>query len=386
METLEMASFKNGEKLPSQQQKKLESMISAIETELTSYRQKLADGTYEMNSSLHTPEQKQHQKKIERMVTNAQVLKRGEGVKNNIELSSESISEILNLDYESQREVISELNWLETLSDGREGIKGINGQEYAFPTMDEVAERLSAKQELIEQKMKQYENPILMIVPIGLPLKSIRDAWKDSIVRHKDDLHNPDGTAVQTKDWQLNGDEFGNGESPLWVWDGYDNVDVSGGLVYDPKQYDAANHGGKTKQTVLDEIGGYSIVVTENTPNLPTGSAAKTLDGRKQLASGMSPREYMTAISGDAQYEGESGLYIEEEMWFALTQLEKENGLVVNNYAEKGKIGYATSNYFPSSGYVPGAYWIRGVRQADLGRNDSDNRNSFCSARASVKV
>ncbi len=339
-----------------------------------------------MNSSLHTPEQKQHQKKIERMVTKAQALKSGEEVKISVELSSESISEILNRDYESQRDVISALKLLETLSNGSEGIKGINNREYSFPTMQEVAERLSQKQELIEQKLKQYENPMLMIVPIGLPLKSIRDAWRDSIVRHKDELHNPDNTPVQTKDWQLNGDEFGNDESPLWVWDGYENVDISGGLVYDPKQYDAVNHGGKTKQIVLDEIGGYSIVVTENTPNLPTDTTAKTLGGRKQLASGMSPRAYMVAIGSDVQYEGESGLYIEEEMWFALTQLEKENGLVVNNYAEKGKIGYATSNYFPGSGRVPRACWHRGDRRARLGRFGSGNRDSRCSARASVKV
>lgn len=386
METLKMATGKSPEKSPNPNQEKLDKVISRIEKELTDYRMKLADGTYDASPALHSPAQKQHQKKLERMLVVAESIKRGKIPEDDFELNSESLSELLNRDYESQHDVISALGLLETLSDGREGIKAINGQEYPFPTMDEVAERLSAKQELIEQKLKQYENPTLLIVPIGLPLKSIRDAWRDSIVRHKDQLHNPDGTAVDTKEWQLNGKEFENGESPLWVWDKYENADVSGDLIYDPTQYDATNHGGKTKQTILDEIGGYSIVITENTPNLPTDANAKTLDGRKQITPGMTPKEYLDAIKTNPQYAGESGLYTEEEIWFALTQLEKDNGLVVNNFSENGKIGYAISNYFKASGHVPHACWGRGVRRANLVRYGPDGRSSNCSARASVKV
>ena len=81
MEILEMASFKSGEKLTPQKQEKLDSLIASIESELTLYRQKLTDGTYEMDSAQHTPEQKQHQKKIEKMVTNAQALKNSEKIK-----------------------------------------------------------------------------------------------------------------------------------------------------------------------------------------------------------------------------------------------------------------------------------------------------------------
>lgn len=54
--------------------------------------------------------------------------------------------------YEKQKEILQKVGVLETLSDGVLGVKGIDGKEYAYPTQTELAERMEAKQEILETK------------------------------------------------------------------------------------------------------------------------------------------------------------------------------------------------------------------------------------------
>ena len=69
----------------------------------------------------------------------------------------------------------------------------------------------------------------------------------------------------------------------------------------------------------------------------------------------------------------------------AISYLEEKNQ-VIDDYQGKGSITYNTGAYFPGSGDVPGAYWSRGDRQADLDRDVPTNRDGDIGARSAVRV
>ena len=103
---------------------------------------------------------------------------------------------------------------------------------------------------------------------------------------------------------------------PVWVWDKYQEADVNGNLIYQPKEL-SENHQGKTKQEILGEQGGWRIVLMEDMPNIPRENP-ETKGGRTQIdVKGSSikkymekgknipsPSEYLKALQQDSTYKG----------------------------------------------------------------------------------
>lgn len=299
--------------------------------------------------------------------------------------------------YEAQLATMQRVGMVETLESGELGIKGIDGKEYPIPTQDEIAEKLEANKELVERKREQGFTRLLL-VPFGSRLDSLAETYKQSILNHRQEgklftaKKNPDDANEQLV--QLDLDE----NQPLWKWDGYNDADINGKLVYQPKEF-SANHDGKTKQEILNESGGWQALLIEDMPNIPREGSAKEKGGRTQIdtiGSSIkkhikrgenipSPAEYLKALDKESVYDGESGMTPEDHLTYAILHLE-ETDQVIDDYKGNGNVSYQIGAYFPSAGYVPYAYWGRGYRQADLSGSNPDYRDDYCGVRPAVRI
>ena len=299
--------------------------------------------------------------------------------------------------YESQVEVLEKAGLLRKLESGKlgiEGIEGIDGKEYPLPAPEEVAKRMEANKELVERKQEQGFTRLLL-VPFGMKLDDLIEAYKQRILDHSQK-----GKLFATK--KDSGDPSMplelNESHPLWKWDGYNNADATGELVYNPKEF-SKNHKGKTKQEILEKQGGWQVLLIEDMSNIPREGGAKTKGGRTQIDTGgssikkyikrgeniPSPAEYLKALNKEPAYNGESGMTPEEQLTYAILHLE-ETDQVIDDYRGNGSISYQIGAYFPSSGNAPNAYWNRDNRQANVDRNNPDNRNDNCGVRPAVRV
>ncbi|MEK7540845.1 MAG: AAA family ATPase [Patescibacteria group bacterium] len=308
--------------------------------------------------------------------------------------SSAELESSLQEQYERQVEVLEKAGLLRKLESGQLGIEGIDGKEYAIPTQAEIVERIEAKKELVERKQEQGFTKLLL-VPFGMKLDDLIEAYKQRILDHSQR-----GKLFATK--KDSGDpptplEL-NESQPLWKWDGYNNADATGELVYNPKEF-SKNHKGKTKQEILEKQGGWQVLLIEDMSNIPREGGAKTKGGRTQIDTGgssikkyikrgeniPSPAEYLKALNKEPAYNGESGMTPEEHIIYAITHL-KETDEVVDDWQGNGSISYQIGAYFPSSGSAPHAYWDRGNRRASIVRNDPDYRNDYCGVRPAVRL
>ena len=180
---------------------------------------------------------------------------------------------------------------------------------------------------------------------------------------------------------------------PLYDWDGYDEADINGKLVYQPKEF-SKNHKGKTKQEILKEqekestTPGWHIILIEDMPDIPRENKGKTIGGRKQFEANDTPNNYLKTLRDskkDNPYQGEEGMTPEDQLMYAITHLE-ETDQVIDDYQGNGSISYQVGAYFPASGYVPSAYWRRDGRRAYLDGNDPDNRDGNCGVRSAVRI
>jgi hypothetical protein len=283
--------------------------------------------------------------------------------------------------WDSQIATLSKSGILEIFTESQElGIRGIDGKEYPVPEAEDIAQYLEANKEMIEKKMEQGFTK-LILEPFAISLDVLTEKYTQSILRHF-----KEGTLLATKknpedpDVPLDLDV----NQPLWKWDGYNNADGEGKLVYDPKEF-SQNHGGKTKIEILTESGqGWNIWLLEDMPNIPRENKGEEIGERKQIEANKTPNEYLK-ITGTGVYEDESGITPEVDIMCAITQLEETNQ-VSNDYAGNGSASYQLGAYFVSDGYVPYSYWNLDTRQADLSRYDPSNQDSDSGARFGVRV
>ncbi len=303
--------------------------------------------------------------------------------------------------YQQQRDILEKTGVLEQLSSGELGIKGIDGTEYPLPSYREIAQKFREKKELLKTKTKQGFTK-LVLVPFGMKLEDLIQKYKQTLVKHfqegklfftKKDANDPNEALVP-----ITADMF-NANEPVWVWDGYQEADTTGKLIYFPKEF-SANHQGSTKKEFLEQRQqGWEVILLEDMPNIPKEGEGKTHGGRTQLdtkgssikpfiASGTttpSPKEYLKALQEDPQYQHEQGLLPEDWLIYALTMLEEQNQ-IIDDYSGNGKVSYNLGAYFPTSDGVPRAYWSRDYRQTRVYRNDVDRRYDDCGVRPSVRV
>jgi hypothetical protein len=240
------------------------------------------------------------------------------------------------------------------------------------PTLEQVRDRLLAKQELCAQKIEQGFRKLLL-VPFGMSISDLAKLYEDELKEH-----NVKGMLFAEADpaTPLALDT----NQPVLVWDGYKNEEMR----YFPDQFDQANPSGFSKQEVLDRDGPWQVVLVEDTP-IPRVGNGQVLLGRKQLEAGESPGAYLAKLKTDPQYAGEEGLTPELWLMKALTRLAEQNQ-VIDDHGGKGSLSYNLGAYFPKSAFVANACWYRDLARASMGRNDADHAVSGNGASSAVRV
>lgn len=253
--------------------------------------------------------------------------------------------------YESQRKILQKNNILKKLSTGELGIKGIDGKEYVFPTYQEIARRMRENKEIIKTKTEQGFTKLL-IVPFGMKLGDLVEKYKQAILRH----HKAQKLfAPKEKQTDPNLPIGLLSDSVVWSsWSSDD--DTAGLLVYYPQEF-SQNHQGKTKREILEEEGGWNILLVEDLPIIPREGQGKTIGGRKQLESRKSLAKYLEIIQNDPSYQNESGMTPEDYIVYAITHLEQTDQVIDFREAfSRDSSPCLIGAYLPPRG-VPGAQW-----------------------------
>ena len=278
--------------------------------------------------------------------------------------------------YQEQVKTLIATNVIELLPDsGKLGMYDINNQECPIPDYEEILKRLEAKAELLEKKRKQGFTELLL-VPIGTPLSFLIDRTRDLIVKkHKQ------GKLLGTDGQKLELDE----NQPVYVADEYQDADIKGNIVYFPQKFDKANHGGKTKEELIKETGGWQIEIIEDMPDLPAEEKGKAVGGRKQLEANQSPEQYLKKIQSDKQYEGEALSTPEAQLSYFMQYLQKHDQ-AIDDWQGKGKACWNAGAFFKGAGLVPRGNWGQYGRRFRLNRDSPDNHYDFSAVRPAVII
>ena len=262
--------------------------------------------------------------------------------------------------------------------EGRLFITGIDRKEYLLPSYEDILEKMASPKEKKELLLKKAEQGFtrLQITPFALPLKELIAAYKETILRaHKEGrLHDTEGAAGKGFD-DLDTDK------PVEEWKEHSGADESGALVYHPQQFTKENHGGKTKEEILQAtegdpaslpFPGFDILLLEENQTIPRVNKGETKGGRTQPEAGRQPKDYLADLrqattDPSSPFHGESGLTPEDWLLQAIASLESGEGQIDNWENGKDSISYNLGGFFRAAGGVPGAYWYRGSRQAYLG-------------------
>lgn len=279
--------------------------------------------------------------------------------------------------YTTQKAAFEQIGLLE-MREGISGITDIEGNWHVFPTLEEVKQRLEAKQELITTKERQGFKKLL-IVPFGMPIKTFTETMKRTLLAHYENKAlfstNKDGTREALKL---------NTTQPLSVWDKYQDADTNNTIVYFPNTLTAENHGGKTKQALLTENHAFHILLLEEDLVIPGQGEGTEQGGRQRIEANQTPNAYL-ALLKEEPYQHEHGLTPEAWMTLFLLHLETTNE-VIDDYQGQGKVSYNLGAYFPGSGGVSGGYWDRDVARARVGGYDPEFRDANYGSRSAVMV
>jgi hypothetical protein len=200
------------------------------------------------------------------------------------------------------------------------GVIGIDGKEYALPTLEQVLEVFTHNDELVAIKITQGFDR-LELIPVAMSIPLLIDQMKAALLKHA-----AEGKTYQTR--SCNSDPLVpvrvNPDKTIWIWDTLSQMLDTPETVYFPKDY-SSEHGGNTKLQVIQDrkycaLPGWSIGLVENQPIRPAQGQGLTLAGRKQLEIGLSPREYLEILQTE-NYRGETGKTIEDFSIEFLTRL-----------------------------------------------------------------
>jgi hypothetical protein len=283
--------------------------------------------------------------------------------------------------YQEQLAILKDTKLIEKLPNGEYGIVGQDNKEYIIPTLDEILERMNKDIEKYKTKIEQGFTKIL-IVPFAKKTYDPEDSTSLTEVYKKTILDKHKNNQL----FSTNGDKLDlDVNQPLWVWEeGYSQDDED--IIYFPKQFDPENHGGKTKDQLLQEDQlGFQILLLEENIDIPAENEGQTISDREQLEANLTPTEYLEKTQTETQYQHEQGLTAEAWLTLAITHLHKHNQ-VIDDWKGSGKICYNTATYFPSSSLVSDGRWNRVNQRSPLSRNDVSVRDSSCGFRPSVNI
>ncbi len=179
--------------------------------------------------------------------------------------------------YWSQMSLCKERGFLETLSNGQEGIKDEDGNEYPIPSLQEIIAELKEK-ELFREKIATFENPYILITPFALSPKTMADKYGEQIEEHfveeriEGNIRIPDKNKTKL---------FGVDGQPLELRTDKQNISLKN-PVYFPKWQEWGNSvqavGGVNKKEAIAQIGGWAISIIEGIPLAPEKGRGKSIE------------------------------------------------------------------------------------------------------------
>ena len=208
-------------------------------------------------------------------------------------------------------------------------IKGIDGKKYPVPNIDEIRARLTPKKlKLIEKRIK---NPMLLIVPFAMPLKTIAEK-----VGSKKGALPKQNSVVADDEWDVESDLPDRGKDK----DGKDKEQ----LVYFPEKYNKVDPGGFSKSEILEAEGslnsfpGWQVVVVEGASRVPKNTLGKS------------------AIKLKSEFDGAGLSGLTTEDWLMLHAEGVRIGVPFDD-CKKNSVDLLLASYLKKYGGTPSAYW-----------------------------
>ena len=276
-------------------------------------------------------------------------------LRGNVQLDPEDLEPTLRLQYDLQAGLLSSLHLLNEDDDGR-FVTAIDGKRYPLPAFDEILSLMQTPE--MQTKLRQGFDTLLL-VPFGLPLDRLLDAWRHRLRRNAAALRRVGAFSEQ---------------EPLWVWEEYRTES----LVYEPRSL-TAGHRGRTKaQLLASDQRGWDVLLVEGTlQNLPRAGQGQLVGDRRQIECNRTPTQYLA----DLRTRGEVGLTPEAYILQFLDALERQGHVLdVETYT------YLPGAFLPSSRRVPCAFWGPGRGRALLRGGDPESHDAPFGVRAAVGV
>lgn len=256
--------------------------------------------------------------------------------------------------YTSQAEIFEMDGITQPLSNGEQGIIGIDGKEYPIPSLETIQRRMLEQADLFGIKIKQGFTK-LQLTPVALPISVLAESVGEAIKTHtkegkifhaKKNSSNPD---VDIEVYELFGDYITKSYLP--------SEKFNKTLFYLPKSF-TPDHKEFNKATIINTkefcfVPGWSVGLVEDTPFTPQEGQGQTIGGRKQLENNHSPNEYLQALSSPS-YKGETGWTIEDFLTNFLIHLEETNQ-VSHDYNDASS-ALLTGSYIDGAG-APNGDW-----------------------------
>jgi hypothetical protein len=281
-------------------------------------------------------------------------------------------------------------------------ILGIDGKEYPFPTWESVKAYITKDKETKDLHIEQFKRGFteLQITPFAVPLSTHIDILKKALLleyqRNGGHIYSGAGDIHRTTLEQLQStpdQEFPlNPDDPLYHWDEYHNADIDGRAVYFPTELTTDNHGGQTKQQILNRqhqegspFPGYLVSFTHKHTHIPRQGETPS---PHLLEANSTPEEYVQKLA-QAQKDpkhpqyAQRGQTTEEAIIQIITTLLTTHQLI-GDYRKYDSLNYTTSTWFPGSGRVGYVYAYRGGRQVYVGGFGARDRDADSGARSAV--
>ena len=265
------------------------------------------------------------------------------------------------------------------------GVTGVDGKEYPMPSPGFVEELFAQHTEWLAMKIAQGFSR-LEITPLAMPLREMMQVLEEAIL-----AHGADHTIFQTR--RSSADPLHpvrvNATKIVWIWETLRLAIEADELIYFPEK-SAGHPRGNTKADVIYNrricaVPGWSVGLAEALPILPGPGEGATIAGRKQLETGLSPREYLQILR-TPPYQGETGRTLEEFITEFLIRLEN-TGEVSHDVHDSNALWFLGQYLkIPYAEVVPTGRWIRDLGRVRLDMHRTGNKKCTKAVGASTIV
>jgi len=268
-------------------------------------------------------------------------------------------------------------------------IVGIDGHEYPIPTLEQIAQRLYERREVLSIKQDQGFTKLLL-VPFGMGLDELIESL-GRFLRH----------------YQQNHQDFGldSGQPFRHAWSNhFQGIDIGNSpkLIYHPMFFYQYGHGGETKARILkrqedttDVFAGWTVHLFQPSDPLdphslgfvpiPQIGQEKTYGvefSRPDIKTSKSPKDYLSLLqkaqdNPTSPYRGESGMTPEDWILAFMTHFQETGEVLDRNCHLSDCKAYLIGAFFPSQedfGLVPYVCWSDTYAQVTLDGNEPRNR------------